>query len=223
MLWHKGWLETRFRWLFAMGIVVLFLVNNRRAGASVIVGNEAIVVALLSIMLAGAGINTQPPLQAKRGLHGSTLFTLSLPVSRLRLLAVRAGLGWLEMASGVAILCSAVWILSPALRASATSWEIPMQAVTLIACASGLYSIVVLLATFLDDLWRIYGSAIAFGALWGIQHHTPVLSSADIFWALSQGSPLVAHSIPWTAIAFSVGLAAILFCVALKIARTREY
>jgi hypothetical protein len=223
VLWHKGWLETRFRWLFAMSIVALFFVNNRRAGQSVVVGNAAIMVALLSIMLAGAGINTQAPLQAKKGLHGSTLYTLSLPVSRLRLLAVRAGLGWLELAAGIAVLCSGVWILSPAVRANATPWEIPMQAVTLIACASGLYSITVLLATFLDDLWRIWGSAIAFAALVWVQSHTSWPAPANVYWALTQGSPLVAHAMPWTAIAFSLGLAAILFCAALKIARTREY
>jgi hypothetical protein len=223
VLWHKGWLETRFRWLFAVGIVVLFFVTNRRAGASVIVGNAAVVVAVLSIMLAGAGINTQPALRATKGLHGSTLFTLSLPVSRLRLLAVRAGLGWLELASAIAVMCGGMWVLSPAVRASTAPWEMPMQAVTLIACASGLYSITVLLATFLDDAWRIYGSGIAFGALWWFEYHAPWPASASVFWALSRGSPLVAHTMPWTAIAFSLALAAILFCVALKIARTREY
>jgi hypothetical protein len=223
VLWHKGWLETRFRWLLGMGIVALFFVTNSRAGQSVLVGNAAIMAAMLSIMLAGAGINTQPPLQAKKGLHGSTLFTVSLPVSRLRLLAVRAGLGWLELVGGIAILCSGMWVLSPALRASSAQWEMPMQAATLIACASGLYSITVLLATFLDDFWRIYGSVIAFGALWWIQSHTSWPASASVFWALTQGSPLVAHAIPWTAIAFSLGLAATLLCAALKIARTREY
>jgi hypothetical protein len=223
MLWHKGWLETRFRWLFAVGLVALFSVVNRRVAESVMAGNAAGLVAMLSLMLAGAGINTQPALRATKGLHGSTLYTLSLPVSRLRLLAVRAGLGWLELAIGIAALCGGLWVFSPALRASASPWDISVQAATLIACASGLYSISVLLATFVDDFGRIWGSLVSFGALWWVQYHTPWLASASIFWALTQGSPLIAHAIPWTAIAFSLGLAAILFCAALKIARTREY
>lgn len=223
MLWHKGWLETRFRWLFAMGLVALFSVVNRRVGESVMAGNASGLVAMLSLMLGGAGINTQPALQARKGLHGSTLFTLSLPVSRLRLLAVRAGLGWLELAIGIAAMCGGIWALSPALRAGAAPWEIPMQAATLIACASGLYSITVLLATFLDDFGRMWGSVMSFTALWWVQSHTSWPVSASVFWALTQGSPLIAHAIPWTAIAFSLGLAAILLCAALKIARTREY
>jgi hypothetical protein len=220
VLWHKGWLETRFRWLFAMSIVGIFFVVST---PGFIAGNAAVLVAMFSIMLGGAGINTQPALRATKGLHGSTLYTLSLPVSRLRLLAVRAGLGWLELASGIAILCGGMWILSPALRASTAPWEIPMQAVTLITCASGLYSITVLLATFLDDFGRMWGSVMSFAALWWVQSHTSWPASASVFWALTQGSPLVAHAMPWTAIAFSLGLAGILFCAALKIARTREY
>jgi len=41
--------------------------------------------------------------------------------------------------------------------------------------------------------------------------------------AMSDGSPLIAHTIPWTAMGVSLGLAAILFVAALKVARTREY
>ena len=44
-------------------------------------------------LLAGAGIKTQAAFQTVKGLHGSTYFTLSLPVSRFRLLAIRAGIG----------------------------------------------------------------------------------------------------------------------------------
>jgi hypothetical protein len=45
----------------------------------------------------------------------------------------------------------------------------------------------------------------------------------DIVRAMLTAPPLIAHTMPWTTIAFSVGLAAILFCAALKIAQTREY
>src|SRR5580700_5790555 len=115
MLWYtlayKSWRETRFRLLFALAFVGFFLVQlhtvgiKAPAGVKVAVGIAWIFVASISIMLAGAGIVTQPSFQATKGLHGSILFTLALPVSRLRLLAVRAGLGWLEMAAGIGIMC----------------------------------------------------------------------------------------------------------------------
>jgi hypothetical protein len=40
---------------------------------------------------------------------------------------------------------------------------------------------------------------------------------------MTLGSPLMAHTIPWPAIAFSLGLGTILLFVAAKVAQTREY
>jgi ABC transporter family protein len=92
----------------------------------------------------------------------------------------------------------------------------------LIICASGLYFISVLLATFLDDQWRMYGSMIAFGAFWWLPNHARLPASTNIFRAMMESSPLVAHTMPWTAMAFSLGLAVSLFFAALHVVRTRE-
>jgi hypothetical protein len=180
-------------------------------------------VLMVCALLGGAGIVTQPSLQATKGLHGSTLFTLSLPASRLRLLAVRASIGWFEAAGVIGALCCGMWLVSPALRAMATPVEMLQYAGTLIACASALYYFSVLLATFLDDQWRAWGSMIASAALWWLSTHTPLPAYANIFRAMREGSPPLAHTMPWTAMAFSLGLAAILFFAALKVVQTREY
>jgi hypothetical protein len=212
--------------LVALGIVGVVLVtlysNGLRGGVFALLGGAVFGVGVLSGLLAGAGITTQPAVQATKGLHGSMIFTLSLPVSRSRLLAVRAGLGWLEMAGGIGLLCSGVWALFPMLRATTTT-EMLEYAGVLIVCASGLYFISVLLATFLDDQWRMYGSMMAFGAFWWLPNHAPVPASMNIFRAMMESSPLVAHTIPWTTMAFSLGLAASLFFAALQVVRTREY
>jgi hypothetical protein len=229
MLWLKGWLETRFRLLLAVGLAGFFLGSaysfgfKAPGGVRVFAGNVPLVVAMLSGMLAGAGISTQPAVQATKGLHGSMLFTLSLPVSRLRLLSVRAGLGWLEMAGGIVLLCCGMWILFPVLRSTTTPEEMSKHAITLIACASGLHLISVLLSTFLDDLWRMYGSMMVYAGFWWIPYHTPAPAFLNIFRAMGEGSPLIAHTMPWTAMAFSVALACGLFLAALQIARRREY
>jgi len=94
---------------------------------------------------------------------------------------------------------------------------------TLIACASALYFLSVLLATFLDDQWRVWGTMIGSAVLWWLFSHTPLPASANIFQAMGKSSPLIAHTIPWTAIAFSLGLAAVLFFAALKVVQAREY
>ncbi len=229
MLWYKGWLETRIRLLVAFVWIGWFLGAEYSRGLKAPAGLTGLAVAAtfigaaIPVFFAGAGIATQPAFQATKGLHGSTQFTLSLPVSRLRLLLTRAGLGWLVLAGAIGTLCCGMWILFPVLRAATTAVEMLEYAGTLVACASGLYSISVLLATFLDDLWRFQGSMISFAALWWLSNHTPLPASANIFRAMSEGSPLIAHTMPWTAIGLSLCLAAILFFAALKVVQTREY
>jgi len=235
MLWYKGWLETRFRLLFTLCFTTLILVfqysvrnaapppGGKNAAFGLVMVSSPTLVLMVCAMLGGAGIVTQPALQATKGLHGSTLFTLSLPVSRLRLLAVRASIGWFEAAGVIGVLCCGMWLVSPAFRATATPVEMLEYAGTLIACASAFYCLYVLLATFLDDQWRVWGTMIAYGTLWWLSSHTPLPSSTNIFRAMRDGSPLLAHTMQWTAMAFSLGLAAILFFAALKVVQTREY
>jgi len=235
MLWYKGWLETRIKLLLSLCFTALVLIFVRTAGAktpppgakSAVFGFVVFSIPSLVVMvctwLAGAGIATQPSIQATKGLHGSTLFTLSLPVSRLRLLAVRASLGWLGMAGLIGAECCGMWILLPGLKETATAIEMFEFWGAVLACASALYFISVLLATFLDDQWRMWGTLLGSVALWWIPSHTPLPASADIFRGMGEGSPLLAHAMPWTAMGVSLGLSAILFFAALKVVQTREY
>ena len=239
LLWLKGWLETRFRLLFVLGVYVACLLGFRifrsapphtfaamnaadQLKAATEDGLASYAVLWAAIMFAGAGIATQTALQMTKGLPGSTLYTLSLPVSRLRLLATWASLSWLVLAGFTSVLCCGLWMTLPMLRATVAPDGIVRYAVALIVCSSGLYGISVLLATFLDDIWRFWGSAVAFGCLWWLQDHA-MPASANIIRAMSGGSPLVSQTVPWTAMAVSLGLAAILFLMALKIVQRREY
>ena len=117
----------------------------------------------------------------------------------------------------------AIWILVPALRSTTTPEEMFRQAVAVVVCVTGLYSIPVLLATFLDDQWRLLGSMICIGALWWLSNHTPLPASANIFRAMGEGSPLISHTMPWLAMACSLGMAAMLLLAALKVVQSREY
>ena len=148
MFWYKGWLETKFKLLLMLGCMVFYLVvfylmraNAAPPGArpaSVFALTATTFAVLLYTWLAGAGINTQPSFQATKGLHGSTLFTLSLPVSRLRLLTVRATIGWLEMAGAIFAWCYGCWLILPVVRGSVSAVDMLEYVVALIVCASSL-------------------------------------------------------------------------------------
>src|SRR5260370_37415313 len=148
MLWHKGWMETRFRLLFTVGFTTLILIlqysvrtaapppGAKSPALGLVMFSNPTLVLMVCALLGGAGIVTQPSLQATKGLHGSTLFTLSLPVSTLRLLAVRASIGWLESVGDIGALRSGTWLISPVSRAIATPSELSEYANTTVVYAS---------------------------------------------------------------------------------------
>ncbi|HEV8061491.1 MAG TPA: hypothetical protein VGP68_16550, partial [Gemmataceae bacterium] len=133
------------------------------------------------------------------------------------------GLGWLEMAGGIGWLCCLLWLLFPVIRSTATPREMAGFAAVLIVCGSVFYCITVLLATFLDDLWRVWGSFLCYGAVWWLAFKIPAPASVNIFLAMGDGSPMLAHKMPWTAMAFALGLVAVLFFAAFKVVQYREY
>lgn len=234
MFWYKGWLETKFKLLLMLGCMVFYLIvfylmrtiaappGPRPASAFGL--TAAVLTALLYTWLAGAGINTQPSFQAAKGLHGSTLFTLSLPVSRIHLLTVRASIGWLEMAGAILAWCYGCWLILPVVRGSVSAVDMLQYVAALIVCASSLYFLSVLLGTFLDDQWRMWVTLMASGALWMLCNFARLPASVNIVRAImGESSPLVAHTLPWTAMSFSLALSAVFSLAAMKIVQLREY
>jgi hypothetical protein len=234
MLWLKGWMETRFRLLFMLGFTVVFFSLTHRANTAGRGHAEAVLTAIVTYsipgavvmicaFMGGAGIVTQPSLQATKGLHGSTLYTLSMPASRLRVVAVRATIGWLEVVGLIGVLFSELWFGFSLVRETATPLEMLEQAATVIVCTSILYFVSVVLATLLDDQWRTWGTMLAAVAMYYPLTRYAAPPAVNVYWAMTKGSPLLAHSIPWSAMGFSVALSVVLFLVAVAIARRREY
>jgi hypothetical protein len=95
--------------------------------------------------------------------------------------------------------------------------------VTVTACVSAPYFVSVLAATFLADQWRYWGATVARMAMGVLPSLIRVPAYADILRAMGDGSPLVAHAMPWPAMGFSMALAAAFFFVALKIVQRQEY
>jgi hypothetical protein len=229
MLWYKGWLETRFKILLALvfGLFFIYMGHNAHPASAatlqVFLGVLAFYWAIMPFLLSGAGIRTQAPFRGTKGLHGSTYFTLSMPVSRVRLVSVRAALGMIETAAVVGCLCCAVWIAVPALRTNLTHFDMLNYWVTVSICVSGFYSLSVLLAIFFEEPWSIWTGLIVVVALRLLLSRIPALSRVDPFQAIGKSSPLFTHAFPWASMTVSIGTAAILFFTALKVAQAQEY
>ena len=233
MLWYKSWLETRYK-LFVMFVLMGVMMGlqysavrspiqaGARPGGLGLVAVFSMLSFLSFIIMAGAGIATQT-LLATKGLHGSMQYTLTLPVSRFRMLIVRSGMGWLEAVAGISVLCCVMWLLFPEWHAMGTPLEMTKYVATLIACTSAIYSLSVLFATFLHDQARAYSSMLITVLLFWLSLHEHLPVAVDLFRAMGKGSPLIAHTMPWTPMIISMVLSVVFFLAALQVARRREY
>lgn len=227
MLWMKAWLETRWRLLYSVALPFAALALPYVMGngvhsakeAQILMGVMAVFSIFSAIFLAGAGIRTQAPFTAMKGLDGSKYFTLSLPVSRFRLMAVRAGVGLVEFALVNVIVWCGTWILFRRVLGNTTPLDLFELVLAAIACTACFYFLSVLFATFLDDVWQTFGSMLVIIVAWLIGSRI----SPDASEFLGINSLLVSHQLTWPAMAISIVLSAILFFAALKIVESREY
>jgi ABC-2 type transport system permease protein len=194
MLWYKAWLETRWRFLIGLVLLVggaafIVLVYTRVMGllplvptvaGDSVIGDELREAAemmrtyrgyiwsqlfrqnmpqnwsIFAVLLGTGGLLAQTS-------RGGALYTLSMPVSRARLLSVRAatGLGELFLLAIVPVLV--LPLLSPAVGQTYGIGDALVHGVCLFVRGSIFFSLAFLLSTVFADLWR--PALIAFCAL----------------------------------------------------------
>ena len=123
----------------------------------------------------------------------------------------------------IGVVCCEMWLAVPLEKAGVTPIEMFEQTATLIACSSIVYFLSVLLGTVLDDQYRVWSTLLASIGIGWLCVQFPLPAFADIFHGMGKYSPIVAHTIPWNVMAFSLGLSAVLFFGALKVVQRREY
>lgn len=184
MLWYKAWLECRMRFILALLLTALLVVNFAfllpaklsKTPASqlpervqifwttVFVLYLGILVPVAALLLAGSGINPQTDWGKHRGLHPSMIYALALPVSRGELLVTRAGLGaGLTAVVVIAAHCALVY----GTRSPAAAGEQALQMAHLprvLLWSMAFYAISLWLAAVFDELWSgMIGLAVAGG------------------------------------------------------------
>jgi hypothetical protein len=207
--------------LFAIVIVTERVHSS--GGVRAMLDNMFLPWIMVPLILSGAGVHSPSGLRVSRGVHGSAYFTLSLPVSRFRILAVRAATGMIETVGVILIVVPAIWALIPMVRTTASIGDAARFALVLAATMCGFYSVALLISVAFDMLWRVWGAfGFLLAARW-VLAHSNFPAAMDSFRAISSGAPLVTHTLPWQAMVLPLGVAAILFRWAVRIAETREY
>jgi hypothetical protein len=152
---------------------------------------------------------------------GGTLFTLSLPASRNRLLAVRAATGMAELLVLALVPSLLLPLLSPAVGHSYGIGDALIHALCLFLAGSVFFSLAFLLSTVFSDAWRpwliVLCAAIVLGLLEQFSHG---LSRYSVFRVMSAEVYFRSGGLPWLGLLASAAVSvAVLAAAARNIAR----
>lgn len=247
MLWYKSWLETRWRFLIGLALLMcsagaLVLAYPRvrdllPLAPPVEVGGElgrrireAMEVAreyrgyvwsqgfqqnlsnlgtLFAVLLGTGGLVS----------GGAALFTLSLPISRRRLLGTRVAAGlaeWLVLAFAPALL---IPLLSPAVGESYSVGAALVHGVCFFVAGSVFFSLAILLSTVFGDVWRPLLIALLIAMALGTIEIFADLSRFGIYSVMSGSSYFRTGALPWGGLLVSAAAsAAMLYAASANIA-----
>lgn len=253
MLWYKAWLETRWRFyiglivLAAIAILtaltqplVLKLIpsfqgvqgkfgeelraafNLMRDYRSYIwmqwwAKNLVQAWTVLAVLIAAGGLVTETS-------RGCALFTLALPVTRRRLLWVRAALGALETAVLALVPSLVIPAISPLIGQSYWRVDLLLHPLFLVGGGMVFFSFTFLLSTvFTDQLKPIViavGLAAFLGVLWmAIRDLAPY----SLFKVMSAESYFYRGVLPWKGLIISLAMSAAMFYASFRIVERRDF
>jgi hypothetical protein len=252
MLWYKSWLETRWRFLIGLALLICSaagtvlaytqVVKLLPAASQVDLGGElgrkvAESAALLrdyrsyiwaqwfrqtmrqlwvlfAVLLGTGGLLAQT---SGRG----ALFTLSLPVSRRRLLGVRAATALAELAVLALVPPLLLPLLSPAVGESYRFADAIVYGGCIFLAGSTLFSLTFLLSTVFDDIWRppliVLCFAVVLSLLRQVGGGPP---GASLLGVMTAETYFRGEGLPWLGLLLTTAASmVILYAASLNIAR----
>lgn len=151
---------------------------------------------------------------------GGSLFMLSLPATRMQLMAVRAGSGlaqWLVLA---VVSSLAIPLSSPAIAESYHVGAALVHAVCVFAGGAVIYSLALFLSTLFGDLWRPWLITLAIATPIAFAEQMAHSSTVGLSAVMTGEHYFRTGEVPWAALAFAAGVsAALLYAAALSFTR----
>jgi len=251
VLWYKSWRDTRWRFFVALGVLTLSgtgvvliyprvlalvpLVPSSDAGGEL--GQRIREIAQLSREFRGyiwaqwfrQNVRQEwtvvSALLGTGGLvaQGSTgaLFTLSLPVSRNQLVAVRAAAGLAELLIVALTVALLLPIVAPVVGQRYAVTDAVAHALCMFAAGAVFFSLACLLSTSFDDPWRpLLIAVLAAAVLGACETVFRGLQPYSVFAVMSGDVYFRTGHLPWIGILASSGVsAALLFVATVNLAR----
>ena len=257
MLWHKAWLETRWRFISALLILTVlaggnvydYLATERllprlnattgppAAEATGLGGmiREAIELqkdfrgfiwyqafrqnlvqmgVLFAVLLGCGGLLNEAT-------KGSSLYTLSLPVTRRRLLGVRTGTGLAELFAVAMVPPLVIPLLAPSIGQQFSVVDALAHGLCLFFGGAVFFSLASFLSTLFGDVWRPL--LIAIGIACAIALASFAAPQLAIFSVMNGESYFRYGTLPWTGLLVSAVLAMALLYSAAETLERRDF
>ena len=252
MLWNKSWMETRWRFLIGLALLVFSaggtvlaypqvikllplvpavdvsgeLGRRIREGAELARSYRGYVwsqwlrqsmtnmLTLFAVLLGTGGLLSQVS-------GGGALFTLSLPVTRTRLLGVRAATGLAELLVLAVVPPLALPVLSSAIGQRYGIQDALVHGVCLFIAGAVVFSLAFLLSTVFNDVWRPALIAGCAAAVLGLSEpFFPGLARYGLFATMDGELYFRGGGLPWLGLFASAAVSvAMLFAATQNIAR----
>jgi hypothetical protein len=228
MLWYKNWFETKSRFVFNLIMItgvfaflgILLLVGAIKPDQN---NPDYLILTLVSLIgfmtVAGNGVRTQAGHLTMKPNPKSTIYTLSLPVSRCRLLLMRSALGLLE-GTVLSLICVIfMWIL---LQGRVTILDFTNPLLVTIVCGIWVYFVTTFLSTFVNEglyIWIYWFILVLYYALVIQGWMPPYLHILKVV-----ESPIGTRiMIPWLSMALYLAMGGIFLFASIKVLESQEH
>jgi hypothetical protein len=252
MLWYKSWMETRWRFLIGLALLIVSTTGTVLAypqvtklllavpklnltgeiGRQVTESMELVrdyrgyvwsqwfmkngtqMWALFAVLLGTGGLLSQAS-------AGGTLFTLSLPASRNRLLGVRAATGLAELLLLALVPSLLLPMLSPAVGQTYGLGDALIHSACLFIAGAVFFSLAFLLCTVFTGVWRPMLIVLCVAIVVAVSGQVfRSLSHYSLFRVMSGETYFRGGGLPWQGLlASAAASAAMLYGAAINIAR----
>lgn len=170
--------------------------------------------ALFAILLGAGGLLSQST-------RGGAMFTLSLPVSRERLLDIRAGAVLAELLVLAVVPSLLIVVLSPTVGQNFSLVDALVYGLCAFIAGTVLFSLTFLLSTVFDDIWRppliVVGLATCVSFM---EQAVQGLSRYSLFGVMSAESYFRDGAVPWLGLVITAAIStAMLYLARLNMAR----
>jgi hypothetical protein len=172
------------------------------------------ILTLFAVLLGAGGLLSQAS-------RGGAVFTLSLPVSRNRVVGIRAATGLAELLALAVVPVLLLPVLSPAVGETYGIGDALVHGACLFVAGGVVFSLTFLLSTVFNDLWRPVLIAGGAAAVLGLcDPFFPALSRYGLFGIMSGEIYFRSGGLPWLGLlASAAASAAMLYTASRNIAR----